>query len=336
MKVYVLVFTILLSACANNHKDYIAKVGGITIPAAAVDNLVEQELYGAVQRIYFLRKTAAEEMVNQQLFELEAKAQGISKEAYITKEIDAKITPENIEVYIKELSLDQRGIPNINNGYRLVQVRSTEGQELVKEDYRKYLTNKLVQSLQKKYPVEINLQPPAPPAITTSGIPLVHYRGNAKSTITFLEISDLECENCRTNAPLYKEIYEKYKDKVRFGFTHFSGAVTLGATMCEAADKQGKFWQAHDAIFENPVRKTADTSAYLQLMQLARIDTALLRKEISQNTIYQSIRKNISAVKAIKIYATPTVLINGRMVMEPFKKEVLEAALDEAIRKSKD
>jgi protein-disulfide isomerase len=339
MRSYFIIYTALLLFinCKNTSpkKDYIAKVNNVTISSATVDHLIEQELYGTIQQIYFLRKTAAEELVHEQLLELEARERKITKEQLVTQEIESKITPENIEVYIKELALEERGIPNINNGYRLVNVRSEEGRQLVKEDFRRYLKNNLLTSLKNKYPVEINLQPPTPPAISTAGIPVMHYRGHTQSAITFLEISDFECDNCRKNASLYKAIFEKYKDKVRFAFTHFSGGVTLSATIAEAAGKQGKFWEAHDALFAHPGLHPTDTAAYLQLMQQAGIDTGQLKKAIKDTSTYQSIKNNINAVKAAKIYATPTLLINGRMVMEPFNKDAIVKELEYRISKLK-
>src|SRR5690606_25675648 len=80
---------------------------------------------------------------------------------------------------------------------------------------------------------------------------IVHYKGNLESSVTFLIISDFDCQMCREHNVLFEELYSKYNDKVRFGFTHYSSYVSNSAIASECAGNQLQFWAMHDSIFNS-------------------------------------------------------------------------------------
>lgn len=324
--------TILISCKqAAPKKNIIAKVNNIDISREVVDNLIDQELYQILQRVYVLRKTATDEIIYQKLIEQEAKKRGVSRDQFINEEITQKIIDENIEQYIKTQRLEERGIPNINNGYRMVTVRSTEGERLVIEEYKKYLTAQLYEQLKKKYPVEVYLEAPEPPKVFITQAPILRFYGNLNSKVKFIEISDMECENCRHNYPIYDSLYKKYADKIQFGFTHFSGAVTLGATMTEAAARQNKFKEMMEAIFTNPPLRPYDTVGYIKLAERIGLDKIRLQQDITNPEIYKSIKDNIEYLRAKHIYGTPTIIVNGTVIMDVANQKILEDSIEKGL-----
>ena len=74
--------------------------------------------------------------------------------------------------------------------------------------------------------------------------------------MTIVEFSDFQCPYCVRARPTVKQVREEYGDKVRFVFRHFpldfhAQAQKAGeATAC--AGEQGKFWEMHDLLWENP------------------------------------------------------------------------------------
>jgi protein-disulfide isomerase len=328
--IHLLLIAATLSAvsCNTNSKsDIYAKVGDHVIFGSQVDQINEQELYAALHKLYILRKATVEELVKDNLYELESSNLHVSKAAYLDSAINRRLNETGIEFYIRDQNLETRGIPSLNNGYRIVDVRSAEGRQLVIGEYKNYLTSKLVDSLKRKYSVSIYLKPPKPPKINFENAPFIRSRGKASAKVTFLEISDFNCENCRNNYALYKELYETYKNEVRFSFSNYSGAVTLSATAALAADKQGKFWEMHDYLFEHSLISNTDTSAYVQIATDLKLDTKKFMLDIQDIDNYKKVKENIDFVRSKNIGVTPTIIVNGRVVVESFSKEAIEHAL---------
>jgi protein-disulfide isomerase len=309
-----------------------AKIDGQPVYGDEVDAVIEQELYATLQRVYFLRRTATEELINQQLIEKEAKNRGIQPHELLNEAVNAKMDMASIEGYIKEQHLDSRGIPLLNNGYRLVDVHTTEGKLLAAEEYRKHLKEQLIATLRRKYKVDMLLEAPRPPKIAVNTAPFIRYHGNTSAAVSCVIVTDFECDNCRKNFPVYKQLYETYKDKVKFGFTNFSGGVTLAATAALAADRQGRFWEMHDAIFASAPAAPTDTAAYIQLAEKAGLRTDLFRLHLRDTALYNTIKTNIDFCRAQKLYATPTIIVNGTPVMDAFSKEALDKAISAALQ----
>ena len=79
-------------------------------------------------------------------------------------------------------------------------------------------------------------------------------RGSPMAPVTIYEFSDFQCPHCKMTAPLLKKIVEESNGKVKLLFKqyplpmHPKARDASKATI--AADKQGKFWEMHDLLFE--------------------------------------------------------------------------------------
>lgn len=328
-----IVVLVLFGVCCNSNSAnrIYAKVGEKVIYESQVDQLNEQELYSTLHKLYILRKSTVEELIKEQLFDMESSNKHVSKDSFIDSAINNRLNDQEVEQYIHDQNLGTRGIPSLNNGYRLVDVRSPEGKQLVIIEYKNYLTAKLLDTLKRKYPVSIFIKPPKPPRILFDKAPFIKYRGNPNTQVTCIEISDFACENCRNNYGMYKTIFETYKDKVRFAFSNYSGAVTLSATAAFAADKQGKFWEMHDYIFEHPLISNTDTSGYIQFAKGLKLDAVRFLSDVRDIGSYKKIKENIDYIRSKNVLMTPTIIVNGRIIIESFNKAAIEDALKSEI-----
>ncbi|HEX6171250.1 MAG TPA: thioredoxin domain-containing protein [Chitinophagaceae bacterium] len=333
---FVVPFLILQVSCIDKNtenKKVIAKINEDDIYLNDADNYVKYELHDALQRIYVLRKAAAEELIDKKIIELEAKGLQLSVDEFLDKEINTKISDETVNKFINTHHLDSIGMPNMNNGYHVVFPNTIEGKLIAKEEYRKNLRNDLLQSLRAKYKVEVFLTPPIAPKVNIADLSVTHYRGNLGSNIVLLIISDFTCENCRLAYPEFEKIFEKYKEKVKFGFTHFSPNITLAAICSEAANTQGKFWEYQHAVFSTPYLKTDDTVTYIAIAKRLGLDINKFRHDMFNDSIRKEIQYNIGTLKARRIYATPTVLLNGAVILDVFDITKIQKLLDEALEK---
>jgi protein-disulfide isomerase len=94
------------------------------------------------------------------------------------------------------------------------------------------------------------------PSSSSSASPSNHVEGSASSGVKLVEYGDYECPFCGQYYPLVKQVAEQYKDKIQFQFsnlplTQIHKNAFASSRAAEAAGLQGKFWEMHDALYEN-------------------------------------------------------------------------------------
>lgn len=81
-------------------------------------------------------------------------------------------------------------------------------------------------------------------------------QGVAGAPIIMIEYSDFQCPFCQRAAPTVKQVLDQYKGKILFAYKHYPlisihSRAQKTAEASECARDQGKFWEFHDALFEN-------------------------------------------------------------------------------------
>jgi protein-disulfide isomerase len=225
------------------------------------------------------------------------------------------------------------GMPDISNGYHLVFPNTIEGKLKAREEYKKNLKQELIQLIKNKYKIDFFLDPPTAPKIDINNLYITHFRGNLQSNIVVIFVTDFTCENCRAAYPVLEKIFEKYKSRVKFGFTHFSPNVTLASICSEAANVQGKFWEYQHSVFSTTNLKTNDTLELIDIASRLGLNVKRFKQDMFEDSIRNAIEKNIEILKAKRIYATPTILLNGTVILDVFDQNKIQKLLDEAIDK---
>ncbi|HAF27773.1 MAG TPA: hypothetical protein DCG75_01885 [Bacteroidales bacterium] len=310
-------------------KDIAAFINDSLITIQELDNSVQQELYDELNRIYAIRKVSLDYMITEKIFEIEAKKAGVTVENYINKYYYDNLTDNLLTSFIKKNKLES-GIIELKRTLRLVNINSPEGEKLLYKEYKNYLRKHLADSLRLAYNIKINLTPPQSPSFSLNKI-FAHYRGNLNSKVIMLEISDLECSSCKESYPIFKQIYDKYKDQVKFGFTHFSSYVSVSAIACECASLQGKFWEMHDSIFE--LSNLPDTTAIMNIAKKMGLDINQFRIDFKDSTIVSNIENNFRNIHDKGIYATPTIIINNKAIFNSASLEEIENLLSQELGK---
>lgn len=151
------------------------------------------------------------------------------------------------------------------------------------------------------------------------------YRGNIKSDITFIEISDLECEKCLENRKLMEYFYKKYKGKVRFGFSNYCSYNSISALATLAAAKQNKFWEMRE-IFVNS-NKLLTLKEVVEFASTLNLNLKKFKNDLSNPSIVNELEENFKYLRNNGIDATPTIIINGRLIHDSFSKNEIEKVL---------
>ena len=142
--------------------------------------------------------------------------------------------------------------------------------------------------------------------------------GNSNAKISIVEFGDYQCTFCyKFHKDTMKQIVEKYVENgdVNFVYKDFplngeSSIMASEASYC--AQKQGKFWQYHDTLYDNWGGENTGWITSEVLLGFAR-DTELNLNEfnscMNDSLFRQKVLDNEGFAKKINIDATPSFMI---------------------------
>lgn len=149
-----------------------------------------------------------------------------------------------------------------------------------------------------------------------------HFRGPENAQVTLVEFGDYECPSCGAYHPFVKEILSRYPDKLRLEFHHYPLVgvhrnAMIGAMAAEAAGEQGKYWEMHDALFENQRAWGESPNAEAILLVLASrlgLDLNKFQQALRSPAVQNRILQDVARGDAAHVNETPTFFIDGQRV----------------------
>lgn len=122
---------------------------------------------------------------------------------------------------------------------------------------------------------------------------------------------------------------------VRFGYLHLAslGAESqLSAEASECAAKQYAFWPYHERVFEAyGERGRLDAATLTDVAGGLSLDTASFTSCLEAGTFRDEVQRATDFAQSLGVVATPTFLINGRVIAgaQPFEafQRIIEAEL---------
>lgn len=336
MKIPLLFLSIIVlffASCKSYNKEHVtdakqnivAAIDSIPINYDEVDNLIRQELYDQLSRIYLIRKVTLDEVIKDKVLQLEAKKIHTSVEELKNSLYRNKINDANLEKFAKNTNYPNK-ITELRETLVFHDTKSAKGQEILISRYKECILNQYVDSLKKSHHIDISLKPPKSPKITIDNL-IVHYEGNLNAKVTFLIISDFDCQMCRENNSFFEKLFSEYKGKVRFGFTYYGSYVSNSAIASECAANQGKFWEMHDSIFSTKV--IPDSVSLFRMAKNLKLNMNAFGNDFKNKGISVKIKDNLLKLESAGIYGTPTIMINNHLVFN-------SSSLNEIVKILKD
>jgi protein-disulfide isomerase len=156
-------------------------------------------------------------------------------------------------------------------------------------------------------------------------------RGKEDAPVTLVLFSDFECPWCGKLEPVLAELLAKNPDKVRIVFKHLplpmhqqAEAASLAAI---AAQKQGKFWEMHDALFQI----TAWTPTVIdETAQRIGLDMVKYKADVAGQEVQIQLAKDKTDAQMADVSATPSMFVNERPVRDR-SLPALQKMVDEAL-----
>lgn len=155
--------------------------------------------------------------------------------------------------------------------------------------------------------------------------------GPDDAKVTVVEFGDFQCPACGALHPVLKQIKEDNKDNsVKFVYRHFPlpqhQFAQLASEASIEAQQQGKFFEYHDALFENQdALEREDLERYAQELEL---DMDSLRKALDDKIHKDVVSRDEQDARALGVSGTPTVYINGVKYSGQYSISGIQAEID--------
>jgi len=143
-------------------------------------------------------------------------------------------------------------------------------------------------------------------------------RGAPMAAVTIVEFSDFQCPFCGRAHPALAEALAELDGRVKLIFKHFplSGHVRgmPAARAAVAAQRQGKFWEMHDVLFEN--QRALGDEEILGYAKRIGLDVERFQADIASPEVQALIDADKEEGVRLGVDSTPTIIINGRRFEE--------------------
>lgn len=142
-----------------------------------------------------------------------------------------------------------------------------------------------------------------------------HILGNGQADLTIVEYGDYQCPHCGKAHPVIKEMMAELGSQIRFVFRNFPLSemhpyAKSAALAAEAAALQGKFWEMHDAIFEN--QNSLNDHWLLDMAQQLELDMDKFRSDLNDESIVDRVEGDFESGMMSGVNGTPTFFVNGQ------------------------
>ena len=160
-----------------------------------------------------------------------------------------------------------------------------------------------------------------------------HVQGADDAPVTLVEYGDYECPSCGDAYTVVKRVQKHFGPKLRFVYRNFPleqhEFAMPAAETAEFAASEGKFWEMHDALYENQV--AMDEDLFPKLGKKLGLDTEGLMDALEEEQFAAHIEADMKSGEASGVRGTPTFYINGHRQDGSFAYDTLTDAVNAAL-----
>jgi len=187
-----------------------------------------------------------------------------------------------------------------------------------------YTQSEIVESLDKRYRnTEVR-------TIDVSEAPM---EGSPGARVSLVEFADYECPHCKRFQPVLRQVLDEFKGDVRLYFKHYPlpqhANARLAAEAAVAAQKQGKFWQFQDKLWEN--QDGLSPSEMEKFGKEVGLNVTKFRSDLDDPRTKARVQKDRVDGATLGLSSTPTLYINGREYTDAKDTESLREWIKEEL-----
>jgi protein-disulfide isomerase len=158
-----------------------------------------------------------------------------------------------------------------------------------------------------------------------------HFRGEPEAPLELVMFGDFQCPFCLGAQSVLRRVRDRLGDRLVFGFRHLPiperhPLAPLAAEASESAAAQGRFWEYHDALFENQPKLSRETM--LAVATDLGLDAERMAAEIDAEAHRERIARDLDSAAKSGATGTPTFFTNGVRLFGAYDASSLIEALE--------
>ncbi|WDH76647.1 DsbA family protein [Exiguobacterium marinum] len=169
--------------------------------------------------------------------------------------------------------------------------------------------------------------------------------GDPGAKVSIVEFGDYKCPSCKQwGDTIYPQLKADYLDKEDVSFSYinvlFHGQESILASLAsESVYEQDpeSFWKFHKALYDAQPDSQQHDNAWVTVEKLKEIasettsvDLAKLEQDLGEeSTVLEKVSKDDGLVKENGVQFTPSIMINGVMLEDPFDYEQIQQLIEQ-------
>ncbi|HEY9834949.1 MAG TPA: thioredoxin domain-containing protein [Stenomitos sp.] len=154
--------------------------------------------------------------------------------------------------------------------------------------------------------------------------------GAKEQKIVLLEFSDFQCPYCSKAHQTLKQFMATRQNQVTLVYKHLPltqihPEAMPSAKAAWAAGQQGKFWEFHDALFEN--QQKLGEPLYVATAKALNLDLQRFDQDRKGQAASAAIQKDVDMAEQLGVTGTPFLIMNDQVIANGAQLDSLEAAL---------
>jgi len=254
--------------------------------------------------------------------------------------LEAKARHKDTDAVLAGLKVDAVTDKEAREYYEANKSRTTQTYEQLQAEIIQYLANQhnsdatrqFYDGLRAKHGVVSLLEPYRQAVIPTGPV-----RGKESAPITVVEFADFQCPYCRQAEETVSALLAKHPNDIRVVFrelplasVHPNAVAAARTAVC--ADRQGKFWPMHDALYSD--QSALNEAGLKETAKRIGLDQDALAACMKDASTTKAIEEDLKAADELNIGSTPYFLVNGRPIKGSVGLNQFEAIVAEELRRS--
>lgn len=303
-----------------------AEVNGQPVKSGHIEDSIAPLILIFQQRVYDMRRSRLESMINSKLIDQEAKSRGLTPAAFLETETSKRakaVTEQDARRFYEQNKT------RITGEYEVLKDQILD---LVRQQERRKAETELTDRLRSSASVQLFLKPPEPPAFAFTNEDQPH-KGDINAPVTIVEFTDFECPTCASTHPVLEELLAEYQGKVKLVVRDFPlerhKYAFKAAEAAESARAQGKYWEYIALMFRNQsALEPADLKSYADEL---RLDRQKFDSDLDSGRFFDLVNRDKQAGLMLGVSGTPALFVNGRRVAS-ITKEAVRSAIEAALK----
>jgi protein-disulfide isomerase len=328
-----LILTLLaafVSAQAGDNQ-VIATIDGQAIRVSDLDERWREQDPGTFSRLqqeqFEARRRALDSIIAVHLLDAEAARRHLTVDKLLDEELPKRMPPvaeaDILDAYARSGAEAQ--------GVSIDQIRDTLVQNLQRQRGR---TAALVRYLDELRGASqgISIRFDAPRQIIPLR-PTDRTKGAPTPRVDVVEFGDFQCPICLSMEPLFKRLQAEHRNELRFTWKDFPldghPDARSAAEAGRCAGDQGKFWEYHDKLFTN--QQALGRNRLKEYAKQLKLDTVAFGTCLDKAAHRGDVDQSLSEAATFGVQATPTVFINGRLIVGAVPYETYDRIVREEL-----